>query len=84
VGRAIEAAIERALENRAARRRHEKRDRQRGQERDAEPRHRDHGHVAARHGERAMGEVHEVHEAHRHRQAEAYDEEQASVSDSVK
>src|SRR5262249_38045604 len=38
---------------------------------------------AARHGERAVGEVHEVHEAHLHGQTQAHEEEQAAVRQAI-
>ena len=38
---------------------------------------------AAHHRERAVREVDEVHQAHRHRQAEADQEQQAAVGDAV-
>ena len=60
---AIEAAIERALEHDADQRRDDEGERQRRQERHAGAVHQQRGDIAAEHGEGAVGEVDEVHQA---------------------
>ena len=52
-------------------------------ERHAEAAHQRDAQEAAHHRERAVREVDEVHQAHRHRQAEADQEQQAAVGDTV-
>jgi hypothetical protein len=46
--------------------------------------HQQHGDVAAGHGESAVREVDEIHQAHGHRQAHRQDEQQHAVGDTVK
>ena len=72
--RAVETAIEQALEDNAGQRGNDERHRQRGQKWKPQPGHGNYARIAAEHGERAVGEIDEIHEAHGHRQADADDE----------
>jgi hypothetical protein len=80
---AVHRPVERALEQRAGQRDDDERERQAGQERHAELLHREHGEIAARHGEGAVREVDEVHQPERHGQADGENEEQHAVGDAV-
>ena len=79
----VDVDIERALEQRADRGGHDESERQRGEERHAQPVDEDHRDVAAGHGEGAVGEIDEVHEAERDRQPARQHEQQHAVGDSV-
>ena len=83
VARAVEPAVERALHHHAGGGHAEEGERQRREEGHAPAHHQPHREVAAEHREGAVREVDEVHQPHRHRQAEADQEEQASVCDAV-
>ena len=58
-------------------------ERKRREERHTKPFHEDDRDIAARHGEDAMGEVHEVHEAKRHREPAGEYEKQHAVGDAI-
>jgi hypothetical protein len=83
VRRLVEALVQRPLEHHPDDRHHDECDRQRGEERHAELVHQQRADVAAEHRERSVREIDEVHQAHRDRQADADQEQQASVRDAV-
>jgi hypothetical protein len=83
VGPVVERAIQRALQHRPQQRRAGEGDGQADQEGHAEPLHQHDRDVAAGHGEGAMGQVDEIHQAHGHRQAHREDEQQHPVGDAV-
>jgi hypothetical protein len=80
---AIEPPIERALERHAEDRRNKERQRERQQERDAGAVHHQRRHVAADHGESAMGEVNEIHQPKRDRKPARQHEQEHSVGHAV-
>ena len=82
-GRAYMRPVQRALEHRAEQRGADEGQRQAGQERHAGAVHQQHRDVAARHRERAVRQVDEVHQPQRHRQADGQDEQQHAVGDAV-
>ena len=75
--------VERALQHQPERRRREERQRQAGQERHARAVHQEHRHVAAGHGEGAVREVDEIHQAQRHGEPAGQHEQQHAVGDAV-
>ena len=79
----VEAHVERAFEEGAERGGDEKGDGQAPEEREAEALHHDNGDIAARHGEGAVREIDEVHEAERDRQAHRQHEQQHAVGNAV-
>ncbi len=80
----IDMDVERALEQAAEQRRDQKSDRQAEREGHAEPVDQDDGAIAARHGEGAMREIDEVHQAERDGEPACQHEQQHAVGDTVK
>ena len=79
----VEMDIERALEKGAGRRGDDEGDGQAPEQRKAEALHQHDGDIAARHGEGPVGEVDEVHEAERDRQAHRQHEQQHAIGEAV-
>ncbi len=79
----IEMAVERSLEHDADRSRRDEGERQRGEERPAHPVDQDHADIAAGHGEGAVGEVDEVHQAERDREPASEHEQQHAVGNAI-
>src|SRR5262249_31522835 len=79
----VDVDVERALEQRADERRHQKRNRKPGKERQAGPVYQDESDIAACHGEGAMGEIDEIHEAEGDRKPACQHEQQHAVGDAV-
>src|SRR4029450_12397323 len=74
-GGAVKPGIEQAFEGDADAGDDDEAERQRRDEADAPVAHRQHDHVAAQHGEAAMGEVDEAHQAHGDGEPDRYDEQ---------
>ena len=83
LARGVETRIEQALEHDTAGGDRHERNQHRERKRQPERRHRRRQDVAARHGEHAMREVDEAHQAHRYRQADGDDVQDHAVSDAM-
>ncbi len=83
VALAIDVHIERALEQRADKSSDDEGGGQAGKERHARPVHQNKGDVAARHGEGAVSEIDEIHEAERDREPACQHEQQHAIGDAV-
>jgi hypothetical protein len=83
VAAAVHVTIERAFEHQTGGRGGQEGHRQAGEEWHAPAVHEDHRHVAAGHGEGAMRQIDEVHQAERHREPAGQHEQQHAVGHAV-
>ena len=79
----VEMAIEQPLQRRADHGGGDERQRQAGEERPAHPVHQQGADVAARHRERAVGEVDEVHQPERDREPAGQHEQEHAVGNAI-